>query len=313
LLPFLPCDMGPHTAGWAVDWPVDYADVEPRFGEIEQMFSLPSSVYELPDATSSSEQGFLLRSAKWPAFRLRNIVNILENDLRNMPAEIWLNATVTGFAFAENGRISRVLAESPNGRRIEAQADLVVVAAGAIESTRLLLLIDAAQDNRIFRPDGQLGRYFFDHLSTAAALVEPIERARMNHIFGLKFEHGGMRDLRIEPGPMLRCAEGLPAAFSHLPAISEEPARFNPLPNVYRSLQSRSGLDWSQLKDLTRDLPWLARAGWWRFVNSRLLFPRGARFELALVIEQFPNESSTISLSTTERDSFGAPRASINW
>ena len=313
MLPFLPCDFEAHTAGWPVDWPIAYSDVEALFVEIERIFDLPAGSYAVAEHAFGADCDFIVRSAKWPAFRLRNMANVLEKDIQSQQLEIWLNATVTKFQLADNGRITRVSAQCLGGNRLEVESDLFVVAAGAIESTRLLLLLDAQHDERIFSPDRQLGSTFFDHLSTGAATIVPFDPDRLNREFGFRFEHGGMRDLRLEPSPTLRRQCRLPAAFAHVAAISESSSGFAALRDIYRSLQSRSGFAFSQLRNLARDLPWLARAGWWRFGQQRLLYPRNASFELVLVTEQHPDVRNSVKLSRTETDAFGVPRARIDW
>lgn len=313
MLPFLPCDMGAHTAGWPVEWPVSYSEVEASFGEIERTFALPAGSYETPETENGVDGDFIARSAKWPAFRLRNVVTVLQDYLDDLLIEIWLNATVTEFVLGEDGRIARVSALSPSGNRLDVDSDMVVVAAGAIESTRLLLLLDARHDERIFTPDGQLGHAFFDHLATSAARVTPSDHCRLNRSFGIKFEQGGMRDRRLEPSPAFRRKHRLPAAFVHVAAISDAPSAFSALRDVYRSRQSRSGVTLRQMRNVARDLPWLAHAAYWRFRYGRLLYPRNASLELILVTEQHPNPTNTIKLSRTARDAFGVPRARIDW
>jgi choline dehydrogenase-like flavoprotein len=313
MLPFLPCEMEEHTAGWSVDWPVRLADVEPSFVEIERTFALPPGGYLASAQHTGVDDRFILRSAKWPSFHRRNLTNTLAAELRDRLIDVWTNATVTGVSLGEDGRISRMSAVSRNGNKLSVSAPLVVMAAGAIESTRLLLLIDATHDMRVFAPDGQLGRYFFDHLSTAAARIEPTDLKRLNLMFALKFEHGGMRDLRIEPSPELRRAHALPAAFAHVAVLTDGTGGFVILRDLYRKLQQNSQVGWEQLSRLMLDVPWLLRAAWWRFINQRLLFPRTSKFELVLVTEQKPNAESTITLSRTERDSLGVPRARIDW
>jgi choline dehydrogenase-like flavoprotein len=313
MLPFLPCDMEEHTAGWSVDWPVRLADIEPSFVDIERTFALPPGGYLASAQHNGVDDRFILRSAKWPSFHLRNLTNTLEAELRDRLIDVWTNATVIGLSLGEDGRISRISAVSQNGKKLSVSAPLVVMAAGAIESTRLLLLIDATHDMRVFAPDGQLGRYFFDHLSAAAARIEPTDLKRLNLTFALKFEHGGMRDLRIEPSPKLRRAHALPAAFAHVAVLTNETGGFAALRDVYRGLQQNSGVKLGQIGQLMLEVPWLTQAAWWRFAHRRLFYPRQAKFDLVLVIEQKPNTESTITLSRTERDSMGVPRARIQW
>ena len=315
MLPFLSCDMGPHTAGWPVDWPVGLEALSPRFDDIERLFKLPAGPYEgdAPLAPQAADQPFILRSAKWPAFRLRNVARTLGESIRGPRMEVWLNATVTGFQLAENGRLAGATAVSPSGAELNVEADIVVVAAGAIESTRLLLLLDAQHDDRIFRPDDQLGRFFYDHLSTAVAKIKPADAAALNATFGLRFAHSGMRDLRIEPSCALRAQQRLPGAFAHIVALSDSDAGFAALRALYRDLQSRSPVSRRHAVGLGRDMPWLCKAAWWRIARGRLLYPPRSRFEMVLVVEQMPVAHSTITLAERAHDRLGSPLACIDW
>ena len=58
------------------------------------------------------------------------------------------------FKLAENGRLSCITAVGPSGAELKIEAREVVVSAGAIESTRLLLLLDAQHGNSGVRAPG---------------------------------------------------------------------------------------------------------------------------------------------------------------
>lgn len=316
MLPFLPCDMADHTAGWGPSWPVSYEELAPHFEPITRMFRLPEGPFEIgmpSRARSTVNADFIMRSAKWPRFGLRNLCRTLAADIAHDRLPICLGATVHGFRLDANGRVSHVLARSRAGAEIAVAANEVVIAAGAIESTRLLLLLDAANDGRIFAPDRLLGCHFYDHLSTAAAVVVPASPSRLNATFGLSISARGMRDFRIEPSAELRRAAGLPAAFAHLAAVSGADSGFTAVRGLHRQLQSNASINWRKVAALTRDMPWLVRAAWWRAWHGRVLYARDARFELMLVTEQMPNPASRISLSQTVRDPLGVPQAVIDW
>ena len=150
----------------------------------------------------------------------------------------------------------------------------MVVAAGAIESTRLLLLLDAQHDNRVFAPQDLLGRYFYDHLLTVVASVSPTNPNILNETFGLRFSGSGMRDMRIEPSPALRRRLKLPGAFAHITAPAAGKSGFAALRAIYRSLQGKSPVTGGAIRSLSRDMRWLFKAVWWRFAKNRLLYPR---------------------------------------
>jgi len=310
MLPFLPCDLGPHTAGWPIEWPVSIEAVRPYFADIERVFDLPRGPFEVD---AGADPAFTLRSAKFPMFRLRNVANIFQEMIHGPDLEVWVNATVSRFRVSENGRLAAVTAVSPSGNELDISAQTTVIAAGAIESTRLLLLLDAQHRNRIFAPHGQLGRYFFDHLSAPAATVNPTDRRLLNMAFGMRFESTGMRAIRLEPAPSLRRASRLAGAFAHLAMKSEGEDGFTALRAIYRDLQSGSPSNWRNFAMAGRDLPWLLQAAWWRTVNRRLLAPRNSIFELMLVTEQMPDATNTITLDPNRRDCHGNPHAQIDW
>ena len=62
----------------------------------------------------------------------------------------------------------------------------------------LLLIADRQCDDKIFAPDGILGRFLNDHLSAPIADLAPHNRAALNRVVGFRFERGAMRNLRFE-------------------------------------------------------------------------------------------------------------------
>lgn len=316
MLPFQGCDMGPHTAGWPADWPVTLDEIEARFGDIQALFGLPTDNFEIPNQSANSlgSSDFVLRSAKWPAFRQRNLANTLSKEIAAPNIEIWVNATAVRFKLNDLGQLSYIVANSPSGAELIVEARLAVFAAGAIENTRLMLQLDAQYDDQIFKPKELLGKYFFDHLTATAGTLEPTRRGSdLNKAFGLRFQGAGMRDTRLEPSPQLRASAGLPGAFAHVAAMSSDAVAFAALRGLYRDLQSGAPLDVQNLLGVSRDLGWFAEAAWWRFAKGRLLAPRDAEYEVVLVTEQFPSIANTVTLSSTKSDFYGAPVAQIDW
>lgn len=316
MLPFLETDLTIRHPGSDCEWPAPLADFTAWQGETETLFGLPRTPYDRPDimpGAAGAPAPFLPRLAKWPPFKLRNVATLLDAQIKAPEGpEIWLNATATGFSLDPGGRLAAVEARSPAGGRLTVRPAEVVIAAGAIESTRLMLLIDRQNGDRIFAPDGVLGRYFHDHVSTETARIEVADRIALNRIVGFRFEGGGMRNLRFEPGPGLRAA-GLPAGFLHIAFSTEAPAGFDVLRSVYRKIQKRERPTVGDGAELAAALPWLTRAAWWRFHEKRLLFPDNAIFGLHAVVEQEPRAENRIGLSPDRVDAFGCPLATIDW
>jgi choline dehydrogenase-like flavoprotein len=311
MIPMLPADL---TGG---QWPVDHADLMSYLPEVERLFTLPPGRYDDPDL-SRREDGHssthLARLAKWPPFRLRNVAALFDADLRasNGPA-VWLHATATSFVFKADGSLASVEGEAPDGRRLIVHAKWMIIAAGAIESTRLLLLADHQHDNKIFSPDGVLGRYFHDHLSVMVGRVSPTDRRAFNRIAGFRFEGRAMRNLRFELAEDCEARAKVPPGFAHIAFLSPEGGGFDAVRALYRTLQQGRPPDAPTLARMAKAVPWLARAAWWRFVERRLLYPSDADIELHVVIEQRPIAENRILLSEGRVDVFGQPLAAIDW
>lgn len=314
MIPFLRSDL---VGEGARAWPVTLDEIAGYREEVEAIFQLPPGPYERPDLAESLDgqlPSHVPRLAKWPSFPRRNVARLLDAAIRNPNGpEIWLNATATGFHLAANGRLSAVAAEAPDGSTLEVRAHETVIAAGAIESTRLLLLADRQHEGRLFAPLDVLGRYFHDHLSVCGGVVQPTDRRAMNRLAGFRFEGGGMRNLRFEPAEAPAVRARVPAGFAHLVIASEKGSSFDLLRDLYRQLQKGRLPDPATVLGLTRSLPWLTRALWWRHVEGRLLYPPQAVLELHVVIEQVPRAANRVSLSDSRVDRYGQPLATIDW
>lgn len=305
LIPFQAAD--PAMA----DWPVTWEDLAPWLPRVEALFGLPEGPYE--DSTILGESQYLARLAKWPKFRNRNVYSLLRDRLNaeNGP-EIWLNATVTGFR-VKRGNLVEVVAQSPDGSRMSVSAKNVVIAAGAIESTRLVLLLDRQNDGCVATASRYLGEGFHDHLSAVVAEVVPKDRAALNRLVGFRFSPGGgMRNLRFELAPDSSLRSQIVPCFAHV-GFSHTAGGFSALRDVFRALQRRKFPPLDILGKLVFDMPWLVRAVWWRFLRQRLLYPDDARLELHMVVEQMPRAENRITLSDIQCDPYGQPLTRIEW
>jgi hypothetical protein len=263
---------------------------------------------------NSAVPEFIARMAKWPAFRLRNVATLLHHELRGeYGPEVWLNATITKFVLDEAGRITAVHARCLKGGTLIVRPKSTVIAAGAIESTRLLLILDRSYDNRIFSPDRLLGSYFYDHLSAPAADVIPIDRLALNKLTGFRFDGSGMRNLRFELTGAARRRLKLPSAFLHISPSVEASGGLDAVRTIYRAVQRRKWPGLSESAVLMGNFEWFARAIWWRYFHRILLIPDDAGYELHLVIEQMPRRSNRITLSAEKKDAFDCPLAVIDW
>ncbi len=316
LIPFLDHDLGARPYLDLPQWPVSMAEVSPYIRAVESLFGLDGSSYgdgcfrEIDRVPEDPD--FLWRFAKWPRFKNRNVATLLKSDIsgdRNL--EVWLNATACEFKLDESGRLQSVTAKSLNGHRLEVKARHFVFCAGAIETTRMLLLLDRQHEGLVFEDCDALGRYFHDHISLQAAQLTPCGR-ELNRLSGFRFAGNAMRSLRFELSPEAQARDSVPSAFAHIGFSTMGNSGFDALRDLLRGLQKngRPGLD--ETIGIFRDLPYLARAVWWRLIRRQLLWPATANCELHIVSEQLPRRDSRITLAS-EPDPFGCPIAAIDW
>ena len=315
-IPFMARDLD-VAAGWDARWPVRVEAFTQYARQVERIFELTETPYEIPEVlgrAAGASAAFVPRLAKWPPFINRNMATLLRRDIqRESGPEIWLGATVCEFSLEPSGRLGSVAAKSLNGRRLSIKPREVVFAAGAIESTRLLLLVDRQHDDRLFQPHGILGRYFYDHLSVPTSRVFVRDARRLNQITGFRFEGKTMRNLRFEPSFELRKQHGLPTGFAHISFVSELPSGFDALRSILRGRQEGKLPSVRDATLLASSVPWLASALWWRMVEKRLSVPPAVHAPSAYGGRAAASARNRIALSSDRADVFGSPLATIDW
>ena len=315
LLPSVDADFGPHPCGFHDGWGLDSSDFSPFLEEIEDVFGVsPGSYFTARNINSDCvPDGFISRFPKWPKFNRRNSALLFSKKIANEPKfQIWTDATVTKINLL-GGRVYGVTAKSVSGAVLSAIAGKVIISAGAIESTRLLLLLNRAEQGRVFSPGSPLGKGFHDHLSSSIADIEVTNRRYFEELFGFRFCRGGMRNLRFELAHETRISNKFPAAFLHVAFHRDDDDAFSAVRRVFQSAQKGQSPSLKDVRGVIGGVPWLAKAAVHRVLRGKVLPPEGTLYQLHLVTEQKPTTSQTISLSDRASDIFGMPIARIAW
>ncbi|QWD32230.1 hypothetical protein G6678_01645 [Polynucleobacter paneuropaeus] len=311
MIPFLREDMDPQI------WPIGYEELLEPLQELEAIFQLNPGSYELVDTSTYigiDQNDFILRAAKWPPFKLRNVANLFTNTIHSDDGllDVWINAHACEFTLKNSEKPSQVVAKSSNGNILTIHADQIILAAGAIENTRLHLLLH--QQHPKIDPPSTLGHYFHDHISAWIADVKVHKNDALNRLFGFQFEKNGvMRNLRFElsPSSPLRM-QGAPC-FINLVYEQVQGGGFETLRICLQGLQKGTLPKLSMLWGLVRATPWLVKAIIWRYFYNTLAYPKDSQIKINLVLEQIKSPDNFIELSKGEVDEFGKPLASIHW
>ena len=204
-------------------------------------------------------------------------------------------------------RIAAVTAIAPGGRRVTVQARRFVIAAGAIETTRIILEINRIGAMNLLPSSCGVGRYLADHLSVAIGDVAAEDRTTAARLFAPRFTGDWMRGYRFLEQDAPAAA---PRCFLHFVFDNESPG-FLLAKEVLGAMQSRRAPRISPSKVL-RGLGGLCGIAYSRYAASRLYIPPGTPARLQLDIEQGLHADNRITLAD-RRDAFGRAIPRIAW
>ena len=320
LVPIYGEDCAPRPHLNLPGWPFPHAQLERYQEEIETVFGLPHGPFGvealhdlgLDSAFSSADPDFTGRMAKWINYRQCNLATVWRAELERLDAlDIWLDATVTAFDFdTAQSRLKAVEARSFNGQTVRVTADRVVLAAGTIESTRLLLWLDAQTGGHAFAGSTALGRYFQDHLKAEVATVGRRDLTMGNRLFGYHYVDGARRSLHLDFTTRAQRETDSTSAFVYA-AMDLSNSRLSRIKTVARGIQ-RGQVGIKDLGALVGELPLVARSAFWRLTKHQVYMPSSVRLGLQIAIEQRPDWDNQITLSA-ELDTMGMPKAAVHW
>ncbi len=343
-------DFAPHEhAAWS-GWPFDLGELEDYYERAAALFAV--GAYDpSPETWIDEAQPGPLPLSRFATemFRLAPrtpFTHELPSRLRQSSrATVYVNAHVLRVETTADGTEVRQLAvaASPD-RSFQARARVYVLAAGGIETPRLLLLSSRDRGGGLGNVHDLVGRFFMDHptASTRLVLAGP-EAARRLAFYDVR-QRGERRafacltpdeDALREHRLLNSCGIVVPDVSRHRRAIDAAvrwrraarggrlPER--PWPTTRDLLRGADAIALAVGRKASRRLPRLARlaprlqlvdahaigpvAGWSRLARPGRL---GRRFELYHVLEQAPEPERRITLGAT-LDRFGRPLARLRW
>lgn len=339
--PFDAVDFLPRPQLSEARWPITLADVQPFYAPACRYLSCGEPVFEAPDPSLARADGAFSATAleRWSNTRPVQKTNAAELAASGL-VDVRLHATVVGIDFAESGHATAVTVARPDGSRRQIPVQRLVIAAGGLETTRLLLAAQRTSPDRFGGPDGPLGRYYMGHVIGEIADVTFADDA-IDAAFDFFIDrHGSYVRRRFIPSRETQLEHGLantalfpvvptPADSRHGNAILSMVCLVMSVPPLGRMLVAEAirqrhvppGLErWPHLVNLVRDLPGAAayapRFLWHRY-GATIRHPafylrnRARRYGLSYHAEHLPNPDSRVRLSS-RTDALGLPRLHID-
>ena len=301
-------------------WPIGYDDIAPYYSRALGTLGVANAGL---DAEGARRRGaplpafdpsrLRIKYSMWLPWKLRNLGRSIGRGVRrHAEAVVMERTTVTGLAATADGtRITGVRVRDAAGERL-LPVDRVVIAGGAVETTRLLL---ASRDEGVIHDDsGWLGRGFMDHLSVRTGRFAPRDSSVFARAFSPIVVDGVQYTPRLLLHPGLTLDEGLLGAYGHWEAVLPGDSALHVLRERLRAIQAgstpRIGLgDLGRIARGALEVAALLRGV---VLERRRYFPRDATFHLRIDSEQLPDRESCLTLSP-ERDAYGLPRVRVRW
>jgi choline dehydrogenase-like flavoprotein len=307
-------------------WPISSSVLEGFYSRAEAMLGanhLPftSDFYRIlgmkvPGGLDASHD-INLRVSKWAPFSHRNVARTLgKKALSSDRITVVLHANVTECRLSPEGtRIEGFAVRNYRGARFEFRAEQYVVAAGTIETSRLLLLSRSVCAEGVGNDRDQVGRGFYDHVGAAVAEVHAEARRQLISWLGPFFKGETMHTGRLEASISLRRRLDLLAVNAHMTIEEPEASSGDLARKLIRSIQrgnfsSIVRENYSQIPMASLQL--IRLAYYWKVLKRRAI-SKHATVRLNVDCEQRAHPQNRIRLSTKSRDLVGLPKAVVDW
>lgn len=339
--PFDPLDFEeqewlPHSG-----WPISRAELNPFYERAHALCGLGKMDYtpETWDTEGDQTLSFKGNTVKTNIFQF----GLKETFTKTYKKEIsetseiktYVNANVIDIEMGEESQtISRVKVATLSGNTFWVEAKIFILATGALENARMLLLSNKQQKNGLGNQHDVVGRYFIDHFMVYGGVLAPQDPKVFNHVnlYDLHWVNGTPIMGKLSLSSQVRQQEQLLNASTYLlPCHSTYMLRV-------RGMQSREALATAlkqgklpqnalgHLGNMAAGMKHMANAlhrklvvkkpfyfssirtgGWSKYPNKDKEF---ALFEIQHLIEQAPHPDNRVLLSD-ERDRLGCRKMKI--
>jgi len=314
------------SRGAAAAWPVAWDEIAKFTAEAERLIEVDALPFEANDffaAVGEGEPSMLrelgevdARVSKWMKFSRRNLAGTLGRELiADSRVKVCLHAQVVELVLSAAGeRVEAVVVKNAAGRIFRFEAREFVLAAGTVETARLLLASRSVVREGVGNLYGQVGRNFHDHVTMSVAQFAGAARARVLKelrpwVFG-----GDVHTAKLEASRELSERLGMNPVLAHVTidepegsgvAVLREVLTASQRGDVRRVLGERGGKIPGAVVDAVR-VAWEAKVRRRRFVSD------DAVVKLQMNVAQDVPSLARISLSD-EVDAVGVPRVVVDW
>ena len=307
-------------------WPVSAAELSAYNAEAERLLTVDDLPYGGAEffAKLKAPAPEMLRElkqlnpsvSKFTPFSHRNLARTLGSSLRaHRNARVVLHARATEIVPAPAGdSVEAVVAQSEDGRTHRVEAAHVVIAAGTVETLRLLLASRSVAAAGVGNQHDQVGRNFHDHLTVTAATIHGAARERLLSEMRPWISGVTAHSLKLSATRELRDLLELTPVMAHMTLDEPDASGIGALRAMLRGRQH--GRFRQAFAEVLPQLPLaardLGRLTWSARVQHRRYVSPQARMLLRLNAAQQTPSASRVTLSE-ECDALGQRKAQLDW
>lgn len=299
--PLDPHDFDTREAGEPKGWPIPYGELIPFYRRAQSLCGLGGFDYSAAPMLQSGRRPFQLGgdrlvSKVYQFGRADQFLYTHVDAVREaIDVHLYLNLTAVALE-AGTGRsgVTGLRAVNRRGKAVTVRADFFVLAGGAVENARLLLLLQVAHPGVIEDPGDWLGRCFMEHPRDNGLVLVPRSSET--------FHAARFYDVCDLPDGSTVCGRL---------AFADGPPAGSGLPNMSVTLLPRARRETSWIRRMIGRRTGTTIGGYnWSSIEHPE--QRIDAFRLLVNMEQRPRRENRIVLSS-KRDALGQPRAALHW
>jgi choline dehydrogenase-like flavoprotein len=311
----------PHDSAW----PVSAEELAPYVAEAEKLLGVDGLPYagesffeqvqQPMPALLEAWKGLEVDLSKWVPFARRNVAEMLGRQLRGDPhVGVYLNAQATELLpDSASSMIQAVMASNADGRSFRFEADQFVIAAGTVETLRLLLASRSVSAECLGNAYGQVGRNFHDHLTLPVAAVTGAARERLLSELRPWIVRGTVHSIKLQADGTLRKRLGLNPVLAHITIEEPEDSGVALIRQLLLRKQ-RGGLTLCCVRVVLRAVADAVRLVWYARLRGRRFVSSNARVQLVINVAQDAPALSRISLDeNADADGTAKTKTIVEW
>ena len=198
-VPYDPLDFEPRPHV-AARWPIGYDEVSRYHERAVRATHSGAAIFTADELLAGEGDAFSPDGLeRWVNTQGAHVVH-RQAIAADRALEVRTHATLAAMIFDEGGRVvAAEIAHSLTGARVTIGVERLVIAAGGLETARLLLAAQRTAPGRFGAPDGPLGRYYMGHvIGEIADVVFPSAEVAAKFDFYID-RHGSYVRRRISP------------------------------------------------------------------------------------------------------------------